>query len=131
MPDFKKFLSKDNAIAIVGATNDESKWGYKLLKKMKESGFNVIPVNPKYDEILDLKAYKSLKEIVEKVDVVMTVVPPQITEKVVVACIELNIKKIWMQPGSESDNAVKYCNENEIELIHNACFVADGMKEGF
>ena len=48
---------------------------------------------------------------------------------VVEKCIELEIMKIWMQPGSESVSAIKRCEENGINCIHHACFIVDGLKE--
>lgn len=127
----ENFLSKSNTFAIVGASSNKEKWGYKIYKKLKDSGFSVIPINPKKEMIDEDISYSDLKSINKTPDVVITIVPPWITEKIVRTCNELGIKKVWMQPGSESENAVKFCEDNGIECIHHACFVVDGIGDKF
>jgi len=129
MPGLNSFLSKQNLFAIVGASPNKEKWGYKIYKKLKESGFSLFLINPSYDSIEDDKCYPDLKSLPEKPDVVITFVPPKITESIAEECKELGIKKVWMQPGSESEKAIRFCEENGIEVIHHACFVVDGLKE--
>jgi len=126
-----RFLDRENVIAVLGATINKEKFGYKIYKVVKESGFTVYPVNPKYDEIDGDKCYHGLKELPKKPDVVITVVPPSVTEDIVRQCKELGINRVWMQPGSESDEAISYCKENGIEVIYHACFVVDGLKKAF
>ena len=72
-----------------------------------------------------------MKSMPERPDVVITVVPPKVTEKVVETCRELGIRRVWMQPGSESLDAIKSCKRNRIECMHDACFVVDGLKKMF
>ena len=71
--------------------------------------------------------YPSLKELPLIPDMVMTVVPPKVTEQVVDACHKLGIKTIWMQPGSESDAAIAKAKEYGMDVIAHACFM---KKEG-
>ncbi|RLC71720.1 MAG: CoA-binding protein, partial [Chloroflexi bacterium] len=56
-----------------------------------------------------------------KPDVVDIVVPPALTEKVVRQVHELGLPRVWMQPGSESEEAVRFCEEHGIAVIHDAC----------
>lgn len=126
-----EFTDKNNKYAIIGVSDDTSKWGRKVFDKMLDSGYNVVPVNPKYDEIGESKCFHSLKEIPVIPEIVITIVPPKVTENVVKACNDLGIKNIWMQEGSESDEAIKFCKENDINCIHGACFIVDGMKTKF
>ncbi len=125
----KSFLDRENKIAVVGVSMNPEKWGYRVYRALRDEGYKVFPVNPKYDEIEGDKCYPDLKSLPEKPDVVITVVPPEITENIVEECKKLGIKKVWMQPGSESDNAIKFCRENGIETVYNACFVVDGLKK--
>lgn len=127
----QNFISKDFNYAIVGASDNIEKWGFKVLKALKDNGYNVFPVNPKYTSILEMKCYPSLSDISEKVDVVVTIVPSDITITVVSKCKEMGIDKVWMQPGSESDEAVKFCTDNDIACIHHACLIVDGLKTSF
>ncbi len=125
----KDFLNKKNIIAVAGASRDKDKYGYKLYKAILHAGYEVYPVNPNTKEIDGNPCYPSLVSVPKKPDVVITVVPPEITEKIVEEAKELGIKKVWMQPGSESEKAIEFCNRNKIEVVARMCFVADGLKE--
>ncbi|MCB0749602.1 MAG: CoA-binding protein, partial [Ignavibacteriae bacterium] len=108
---------------VVGVSADKEKWGRKVYENLKNDGYKVYPINPNLEEIDGEKCYATLASIPLKIDCVMSVVPPQITEKIVAQMKELEIKKIWMQPGSESDDAIEFCKENKIEFIANACML--------
>ncbi len=119
----KNFLNKENSFAVVGATKNKEKWGWKVFKNLKKSKLEVYPVNPKYSEIDGKKCYSAIQDIPEKPDVIITIVPPEVTEKIVKECNGLGINKVWMQPGSESEKAINYCKENNIEVVHDVCMV--------
>ena len=131
MDKIKEFLNKKNIIAVVGVSNNPDKWGWKVYQKLKSDGFKVYPINPKHSKIDNDVCYHDLRSLPKKPDVVITVVPPKITEKIVEQCKNLKINKIWMQPGSESKKAVTFCKNNNIEVIANACFVVDGLNKKF
>lgn len=129
----KEFLNKNNTIAFIGATVQKEKWGYKKFKEIKDSGFKVYPINPKYDNIDGDICYPNLKSLIdflhEKPDFVITIVPSKTTEKIVEQCKIFGIDKIWMQPGSESEKAIKFCKENGIIVVHGVCIVVDALKK--
>jgi len=124
----RQFLTKENIFAIVGVSKDQKKFGNQVYRDLKNSGYHVYPINPNTSEILGDKCYPNLESLPVKPDVVDIVVPPKITEIIVKKCKELGITKIWMQPGSESPNAIKYCKENGIDLIYNACVMVEQRK---
>jgi len=123
------FLDRKNILAVVGASREKNKYGYKIYKAVLNADYEVYPVNPNAREIDGKKCYPSLSSLPKKPDVVITVVPPKITEKIVEEAKELGIKKVWMQPGSESEKAIEFCKQNNIEVVAKMCFVADGLKE--
>lgn len=124
----KKFLDKKNIFAVVGASRNPKKYGYQLYKDLKEAGYEVYPVNPKAEEILGDKCYPGLKYLPSKPDVVDIVVPPRVTEEIVRTCKRLGITKIWMQPGSESEAAIRFCDKNNIEVVHSVCVMIERKK---
>ncbi len=124
-----EFLQKKNIFAVVGASRDPKKYGYQVYKDLKEAGYEVYPVNPKTDKILDDRSYPDLRRLPTKPDVVNVVVPPKITEKIVETCKKLGITKVWMQPGSESEGAVKFCDENGIDVVYGVCVMVERRKE--
>ncbi len=119
----KVFLDKKNIIAIVGASDNRNKYGNIIYRDLRDAGYNVIPVNPNAESVEGDVCYHSLSKIDEKVDVVNTVVPPNITETVVRECKEYGIDKIWMQPGSESEKAISFCKSNGIDVVYDSCIM--------
>ncbi|MFO7710545.1 MAG: CoA-binding protein [Candidatus Woesearchaeota archaeon] len=108
--------------AVVGATTNASKYGYKVVKHLLDIGEDVVPVNPKGGNLMGLEVYPDLASIPDGVDRVIFVVPPKVTEKVLEDVKALEIKEVWMQPGSESQAAVDYCEENGIKCVR-ACIM--------
>jgi hypothetical protein len=60
-----------------------------------------------------------------KLDVVDVVVPPKVTDAVVKTCKKLGIRKVWMQPGSESEAAISFCREKGIDVVHGVCVMVE------
>lgn len=107
--------------AIVGASHDPAKFGNKIVRDLHNAGYTVYPVNPKGGEIEGVKVYPSLADLPEEPDVVDIVVPPAVTEKVVRQVKALGLPRVWMQPGSESEDAIRFCEEHGIAVVHDAC----------
>ncbi len=127
----KEFLKKENVFAVVGVSRNPAKYGHQVYKDLKEAGYTVYPVNPNIDEIFGERCYNSLTELPEKPDVVDTVVPPVVTEKIVEECKELGIERVWMQPGSESEHAINFCTRNKIKVVHDACVMVKRRDASF
>ena len=107
--------------AVVGASNDPAKFGHKIVRNLHDAGYVVYPVNPRRGDVAGLKAYPSLADLPEKPDVVDIVVPPTVAEKVAREVEALGLTRVWMQPGSESEEAIRFCEENGIAVVHGAC----------
>ena len=116
---------KKKLIVVVGVSHKENKFGFRIFNDLAQNGFNVVGVNPTDGEIAGRKIYRNLKEINTKIDLVITVVPSRVTERVVEECYELGIKEIWMQPGSESAAAIDKAKEYGICVVANACFMVE------
>jgi len=124
----EEFLDSKNVFAVIGVSRDPEKYGHKVYKDLKKAGYTVYPINPKAESIDGDKCYNSLRELPERPDVVDIVVPPKITERIIKECKELGIKRVWMQPGSESEEAISFCKENNIEVIHSVCVMVERKK---
>ena len=131
MNNLERFLIRTNVIAVVGVSADHHKWGWKIYEELKSAGFKVYAVNPKYKKVDKDICYSDLGSLPEKPNMVITVVPPKVTEQVVRECKSIGISKVWMQPGSESEKAINFCGNNGIQAVHDACFVVDGLKKVF
>jgi predicted CoA-binding protein len=107
--------------AVVGASADRSKFGNLLFHTLLEAGYTVYPVNPKGGELEGSPVYPSLADLPEPPEVVDTVVPPAVTEQIVQEMYALGLTRVWMQPGSESESAIDYCEEHGIQAVHDVC----------
>lgn len=117
------------SIAVLGVSEDKSKFGRRIFDKLAELGFEVFPINPKHSSVGGVTCFPSLSALPKKPELVIMVVPPAVTEKAVQECKQLGIGSVWMQPGSESEQAIRFCRQNGISVTHSACFVVDGLKE--
>jgi len=122
----KDFLSR-KVYAIQGSFRDKSKYAYQILCKLKDKGYKIYPVNPAVKEVEGLRCYRSVKDIPEIIDVVNIVTPPKVTEKIVRECKAKGIKRVWIQPGAESEDAIKFCKDNDIDVICGLCVMVETL----
>ncbi|NLZ73387.1 MAG: CoA-binding protein [Bacteroidales bacterium] len=117
-------LMKKKVWAVVGATTDRSKYGYKIYKELKEAGYTVYPISPNYDAIDGDQAYKTLSDLPQKPEVVDFVVNPRIGLGIVEECAKLGIQNIWLQPGTVSAEVLALAKEKEINAVEACVLVA-------
>lgn len=125
----KEFL-RQRVFAVIGASRDPKKYGHQVYLDLKRKGYKTYPVNPHAAEILGDRCYPDLISLPEKPDVVDIVVPPEVTENIVEECKKLGIKRIWMQPGSESQAALGFCRKNGMKALHGVCVILESEKVG-
>jgi predicted CoA-binding protein len=116
----KEFM-KQKRFAVVGATDNPQKYGNQIVKNLKSRGYEVYPVNPRLKAVEGLTCYPTLADLPVKPDVVDFVVPPSATEEILKQCHELGLDRIWLQPGSESETAIDYCQDNNLKVVHSVC----------
>ena len=104
-------------IGVVGASNNRDKFGNKVLRCYLENDRRVVPVHPQQQEVEGLACVASVAELPDEVDSISVITPPQITEKVVQMAAAKGIRNIWMQPGAQSADAIRFCQEQDINLI--------------
>ena len=120
-------LEQENVkIALVGASNDKSKFGNRIYRDLRSKGYNVVPINPKDENIEGDKAYTSIQMMEELPDIVNLVVPPPIAMKVAQNAVELGVEYLWFQPGSESDELENWLKDTDgIKYLINACIMVE------
>ncbi len=123
------FLKKDNVLAIVGASKDISKYGHTLTTHFHNRGFKVVPVNLFERDIEGIDCFPTIEDYPEKIDVVIFVVKPEVVNQILPSVKKLKINKVWFQPGSESQEAINFCKENNIEYISNTCVLVEDYKK--
>jgi len=88
------FIFKPNSIAVIGASEDEKKIGHVVFRNLVKQGFEgkVYPINPKREEILGIKCYPSVKDLPERVDLAIIVIPAKGVPSVIKDCAEAGVK---------------------------------------
>jgi len=114
--------------AVVGATDNKEKFGYKIFKVMLEAGLEVYPINIGIQEILGKKCYATLKELPVKPDGVDIVVPPRVGEQILRECAELGITNVWLQPGADTEPIVNLAKELGLTVVDHACIMVELRK---
>jgi len=117
----RRILTDYKRVAIVGLSDDWSRPSNFVAKYLLDHGFEVIPVNPKYDEILGQKCYKDLLSIPSPIDIVDLFqraerVPPFVDD-----AIAIGVKVVWMQLGIVREEAAKKARAAGLEVIMNRC----------
>ena len=121
MQDLIKEFMAQKKFAIIGATNDTRKYGHEIFNILRRRGYEIYPVNPRLKILEGVKCYPGLADIPVKVDVVDFVVPPEVTKTVLNECKRLGLDRIWLQPGSENEDAIAFCYENNLKVVHGVC----------
>ncbi len=130
MKEIMQLLEEPGAtIAIVGATENPSKYGYVIYKDLKLKGLTVYPVNPNRSSVDGDKAFKRLEDIPQRPTIVNIVVPPEVTSDILQQCLDLGLTNVWLQPGAESPAVMTFLQENNFNYLANACImVASRLK---
>ncbi len=128
--DLAEFLKKNPKIALIGATNDKTKYGNIILHDLLNKGYTVFPVNPKASSIDGYKAYKNLEQLIQEqqVDLLVFVVPPKITYQILQEALKLNLKKVWIQPGAGNEEVRNFLEKNHFEYLMDACVMVMSRK---
>jgi len=103
--------------AVVGASVDRSKYGNKVLRCYQQHGKEVYPINARAAEVEGVKAYPTLAALPAPVKAISVITPPAITEQVVREAAAAGVAHIWMQPGAESQAAIRTAESLGMSVI--------------
>ena len=114
---------KNNVIALIGASNDPSKYGNKILIDLISKGHNVVPINPKEEEVAGLKSYPNVFGLAEKPSIINFVVPPVVGLEITKEMVEKNYDNFWYQPGAESKDLTNLLTQKNKDFIDEKCIM--------
>ncbi|HSF27764.1 MAG TPA: CoA-binding protein [Nitrosopumilaceae archaeon] len=120
----RKFYSLKN-IAVVGMSKNPEKAAHYVPKYLADKGYNIIPVNPTTDEILDRKCYHEINEVNELIDIVDVFRPSDQVMPIVEEAIKKKPKVIWLQEGIHNKEAEELARNAGIEVVFNRCMLAE------
>ena len=119
--ELRRILRDNRVIAVVGLSADWFRPSYFAAKYMLEHGYRVIPVNPKYDEILGQKCYKSLRDIREKIDLVDVFRKSQDVMPIAEDAIAIGARVLWQQLGVKNEAAAAKARAAGLDTVMDRC----------
>ncbi len=119
--ELRRILKTNHTIAVVGLSADWDRPSYFAAKYMQEHGFRIIPVNPKYEEILGEKCYPNLKAIPEPVDIVDVFRKPDDCVPIAQDAVAIGAKVLWLQLGVVNDEAARVAEAGGLEVVMDRC----------
>jgi hypothetical protein len=107
--------------AVVGASTDTQKYGYRVFRVLADSGYIVYPVNPGQQAIDGVRCYPTVADLPARPGVVNLVVPPAVGLTIVRQCAAAGIERVWFQPGAESAENLALARDLGLKVVHDAC----------
>jgi uncharacterized protein len=94
-------------VAVIGASSDRQKYGNKALRALRDTGYTVIPINPKEPEVEGEKCYGSLLDVPVPVDMATFYVAPAVGLKILDDVVKKGIPEVWFNPGADGPQVVE------------------------
>ncbi len=117
----ENLLRNAKTIAVVGLSSRRSRPSYGVSEYMQSAGYRIIPVNPNETEVLGEKAYPSLDEIPEHVDIVDIFRRSECVPEIVDAAIRIGARGVWMQEGVIHEDAANKARAAGLEVVMDHC----------
>ena len=115
-------------VVVIGMSKHQEKAAHFVPKYLLENGFDIIPVNPNSDEILNKKCYKEINDIKDDIDIVDVFRPSEDVLPFVKDAIKKNPKVIWLQEGIHNEEAENLAREHGIKVVFNRCMLAEHQR---
>ena len=119
--DPETIVMQASTVAVVGLSDDPEKDSNEVGSYLKEQGYRVIPVNPNSEEVLGERAYGSVEQIPEQVDVVDVFLPPDKTPEVAEDAVRAGARTLWLQEGITNPEARRIAEEGGLEYVEDRC----------
>lgn len=120
-----EILQRAKTIAVVGLSNNPLRPSHGVAAYLQSQGYRIIPVNPKIDSSLGEKAYPSLLDVPEKIDIVDIFRRSEFVEPVVEQAIQLKVPAVWMQEEVIHENAAQKARQAGIFVVMDRCILLE------
>jgi uncharacterized protein len=114
-------------VAIIGASNDRSKYGNKSVRAHLKEGFTVYPINPKESQVEGLPAFRSISDVPARPDRISVYVPPAVVLKLLPDIAAKGCDELWLNPGTESEEVLREAERLGLKVIQACSIVAIGV----
>ena len=117
-------------VAVIGMSKHSSKAAHYVPKYLIDNGYDVTPVNPTAEKILNISCYDSVSEIEGPVDIIDVFRPSEQISSIIRDCIEKKPKVIWLQEGIHDFESEELARKAGILVVFNRCMLAEHMRLG-
>jgi|TARA_B100001750_G_scaffold152082_1_gene121880 predicted CoA-binding protein len=123
----KKILEMKNVV-VIGMSRHSEKAAHFVPKYLHENGFNITPVNPTADEILEKKCFKEINDVYDAIDIIDIFRPSDQVLQIIKDAIKKNPKVIWLQEGIHNEEAEQLARDAGIDVVYNRCMLAEHQR---
>ena len=125
--EIKDIFSLKN-VAVVGMSKNPQKAAHYVPKYLSEQGYNIMPINPTTNEILNKKSYQNISQVDQPIDIVDVFRPSDQVLPVVEEAIKMKPKVIWLQEGIHNEEAEELARKQGIKVVFNRCMLAEHQR---
>jgi predicted CoA-binding protein len=119
--ELSSILGRAKTIAVVGLSSNPDRESYHIAEFLQHKGYRIIPVNPNETEVLGEKAYPSLLEVPDQIDVVDVFRRPEDTPEVAEQAVKVGARVLWLQSGIVNEEAARLAEEGGLEVVMGVC----------
>jgi predicted CoA-binding protein len=119
--ELRSILGEAETIAVVGLSSDPNKDSHEVASYLQGKGYRIIPVNPNETEVLGEKAYPTLLDVPEKVDVVDVFRRAEHTPEIAEQAVKIGAKVLWLQDGIVNEDAWRIAQEGGVDVVMGVC----------
>jgi len=128
--DIRELLTNTKAIAVVGLSSNPLRPSFGVSQYMQCKGYRIIPVNPNEQTVLGEKAYSSLADVPDKIDLVDVFRRPKFVPEIVDEIIRLRIRAVWLQEGVVHQSAANKARDSGIFVVMDKCILKEHRARG-
>lgn len=121
----KQILDDCKTIAVVGLSSDPQRPSHGVASYMRSRGYKVIPVNPNETEVFGEKAYSSLADVPDKIDLVDVFRRSSEAGGAVAEAIALGVKAVWLQEGVIDESAAQRAQDAGLLVVMDRCWLKE------
>jgi len=124
----EKILGSCRIVAVVGISEKPDRPSFGVASYLQGQGYRIIPVNPRIENVLGVKAYPDLKSIPFEIDIVEIFRKSEEVAPIVDAAIAIKAKAIWMQEGVIDEESAKKAKRAGLDVVMDLCMLKEHKK---
>jgi predicted CoA-binding protein len=115
------------SVAVIGASNDRTRFGNKAVRAFASKGWRVFPVNPNEKEVEGLPAFSGISQVPERPDWVTCYLRPALLKPLLGEIAEKGCDELWLNPGTTSDTVLGECDRLKLNAVQGCSILAIGV----